>query len=206
MGRRCCALHTAALGAVLLTAAPAFAEAPPKRVDLYAMLVREREGDMAPGFGAAGFFLFGPLELGANASLETQLIGYSRAQVAADAGLRARFDQAELDAAAVLGAAWMHVSGAFLSDDPGASGGIGFVGGRCGATFLVGTGKDESTRASLGLMLSIEHDLSRYTVTYSYIDSPWFDLEGSPPVERVATVEIGQDRAALLLAVTLGFQ
>lgn len=212
-------LYRAALGGTLLAASAAHAapnitpdkrtmasSAPQVRLDLYGLLARTDEGDVAPGFGSTGFLLVGPLELGLSAGIESQLIGYHRAGLAALFGMRARLARVELDAAASAGVAWMHAGAGLLNDDPGAGGGIAFVGGRAGVSHAFFVSDDGRRRASLGLSLGYEHDLAPYDVTYRYTETPWLTFDGdSEPYERTSTVTIGTSRAILALMITLGF-
>ena len=170
-----------------------------------ALLPTEPQGG-AGGAAAAGFVLLGPFELGATLSAETQLFGYHRAGAAAHAGLRVpieRFDL-ELDAAATLGGAAVRMGPGLLSDDPGAGGSIGFVGGRGGVGLQVFRSGSGNVQLSLSAAFSYEHDLARYTVHYTYAQRDgWFGAGEEIGIAN-GSKRIGMDRAALMLGVGLG--
>lgn len=175
------------------------------RLQVYPMLVHADDEGFAVGVGTTAFMLLAPIELGASVGAETQALGYSRASVAAHLGLRGQLERIELDGAVTAGLSAVHTPGGFLNDDPGASGGIGFMGGRVGFGYRLVTFGRSATHLSLGCALSYEHDLNPYEVTYTYQDTPWFSFDGdTSPYERAASATIGSNRIALMLAITLG--
>jgi len=177
----------------------------PLRLYVFAMgVVPHGEDTGVPGIGASGFLLLGPFEMGATLTGETSIIGYHRAGLGMHAGLRVPIGRFELDAAATLGGAWQTMDGSFLSDDPGASGSIGFVGGRAGVDYVFHRSDSTGTQASLALTFSHEQDIEPYTVEYTYVeDSSW--LWDSEPTVQTGRKRIGLDRTAIMLALGIGF-
>jgi len=167
-----------------------------------ALLPTDPQGG-AGGVATTGFVLVGPVELGATLSVETQLLGCNRAGAAAHAGLRVPIDRFEIDAAATLGGAGMLTGVGLLSDDPGASGSIGFVGGRGGVDFRLFRSRSGKVQLSLTAAFSYEHDLAPYTVRYTYEETGWLGSDDEVYV-REASHRIGMDRAAVMLGVGLG--
>ncbi|HEY6557801.1 MAG TPA: hypothetical protein VI072_11025 [Polyangiaceae bacterium] len=66
-------------------------------------------------------------------------------------------------------------------NDRGASGGMPFVGGRAGASYLSGRGRNHF---EIGLYGSYDHDLSRERVRYSYVDEGLFGGSGTETGEE----------------------
>jgi hypothetical protein len=173
------------------------------RLLAYWALVFPTDVDFAPGVGATGFVLVGPLEIGASASGESQLFNYNRWGVASHLGLRAPLGRLELDAAATLGYTGMHHGGpSVLGANPGTSGDTPFVGGRAGIEYAVYRSEDEEERVSLGLIFNYEHDLSQYTQQYSYEDTGWLSDEVQTYTD---SARIGMDRIAVQIAAGIGF-
>lgn len=181
---------------------------PPLRFYAFGMAVVPNDEDSgAAGIGTSAFLLAGPFEVGATLSGETTLIGYHRAGLGAHAGLRIPIARIELEAAATLGGAWLRMDGNFLTDDPGASGSIGFVGGRGGVDYVIYRSARGRSHGSLALVVSYEHDLEPYTVEYTYVEESswsWGSSETEPTVET-SHKRIGMNRAALILAFGIGF-
>jgi len=179
----------------------------PLRIEPALLLALSMEDEeFAPGVSMAGFALAGPIELGIAVSAESQLfLGYSRAQIAALAGVRPRFRYLEIDVAGTVGIAGINEAGDFLSDDPGASGSVEFVGGRVGAMVPVFVSKRGQVLLGVGASVGYEHDLDQYVVNYQYIESdPWFS-EG--PELHMESQEIGgANRWLLRIAFVLGLQ
>ncbi len=159
----------------------------------------------APGMSVTAFALAGPIELGLAFSGETQILGYSRGQIAALAGVRPRWDRLELDLAGVVGTAGIDQAGAFLSSDPGASGSVEFVGGRIGAMMALFVSRRGQVRFGVGASVGYEHDLDQYDVNYRYVeDDSWF---GDEPYETTRSKQIGgAERWLLRVAFVLGLQ
>lgn len=165
------------------------------------MALAEDQG-AAPGIGGSCFVLFGPIELGLSATAESQIFGYSRVELAAVGGFRVRLARFEFDLGALAGIGRMHVhQGWVLSDDPGVSGGVEFVGGRAGIAFALTKTREACSRACLALIASFERDLDARTVTYSYTSENW--LFGGESQESVTTT-LGGSHAALQLAAAFG--
>jgi hypothetical protein len=175
----------------------------PLRLSGSLYFVHAADAGWSPGLDATGLILLGPLELGLSASGKTQALGYSRAGVAAVAGLRLRVDDVELDVAGTLGLAAIHTRfDAILGDDPGASGGVEVVGWRGSVSWLPLTADHGCTRAGFALFASYDVDLNPYVVTYSYTETSWLSDEVS---ERTAMATIGTKRFALHAAIVVGF-
>lgn len=108
----------------------------------------------------------------------------------------------DLDVLGEAGAHHHHVAGSFLSDDPGQSGAVPYVGLRLG---IHAPGKSPSAagglRWTIGGYLALRQDLSSRTATYAYRDSGW--LSGEPRSETRSVRIGGQTEVAL--AIALGF-
>lgn len=97
----------------------------------------------------------------------------------------------------LLGAGgYHHYSGvgrdALWGNDPGASGGMPFVGGRAGASYLFGRRR---SHFEIGLYGSYDHDLSRERVRYSYSEESGGLFGGSAePERRTAEETLGWSR------------
>lgn len=180
---------------------------PPLRLYAFAMGVVPLEEDAGvPGIGTNGFLLMGPFEVGATLSAEMTL-GYRRAGIGTHAGLRIPLASFELEAAGTLGGSWLHMDGSLLSEDPGAGGSIGFVGGRASIDYVFHRAESSGSQASIALAFSYEHDLEPYTVEYTYVDDGgwgWGSYDDEPSVQR-AHKRIGMDRMAIMLALGIGF-
>ena len=176
----------------------------PVRLEGYLLAVHADDAGWAGGLGTSGFLFLGPLELGLSLTGESQLIGYSRFGLAPHVGLAAQLGAFDLDAAATAGGAFTYSGHELLSDDPGASGVIAFVGGRGGVRWLVSSSRDDRTHGGIGLLFFYEHDLSPYTVTYRYQERSWL-FPSSEATERTGSVRIGTFRIALLLSAIARF-
>lgn len=107
-----------------------------------------------------------------------------------------------LDVLGEAGVHHHHVAGSFLSDDPGRSGTVPYLGLRLGV-HAPGThpGAAGGLRWSIGGYLTLRQDLSSRTATYAYQDSGWISGEAS---SETRSVRIG-GQTELAIAVALGF-
>jgi hypothetical protein len=176
----------------------------PVYVEVHLAIVHAEDMSWAPGLGGSAGVLFGPLSVGVGLDVETLLIGYTRLGAALHAGVLARLGDLELDAAGLLGIAYMHTGEAILGENPGAGGSIGFTGARGGLRYVLKTLYDGRILLSLGIGFSYEHDLNPYTIDYKYTEQNWlFDND-----EHLATdsVRIGTDRVAFMLSLSSSFE
>ena len=157
-------------------------------------------GDDSAGvvLGASAKVRSGWLVGGALLELGGALLAYNYVGAAALGGVGTRVDRhVRLE---LLGAAGYHhysdVGRDILwGDDPGASGGMPFVGGRAGASYLFGK---RQSHFELGLFGSYDRDLYEKRVRYSYLDDSggWFGSDGT--VERYTSEQtLGWSRIGL---------
>ncbi len=134
--------------------------------------------DAGMGFTLAGAAMrrTGPIEVGAAIELGTQIFGYSYVGLAGALGVGVRTRSGvRIDVLALGGShSYTGVGAAFLSDDPGASGTVGFAGGRIFASYPMFRGPHHMT---LGIGGSYEKDVTQWHVTYDYVQSGWFGHE-----------------------------
>src|SRR3954470_8388833 len=119
--------------------------------------------------GGTGLLRWHVLELGSGCGFS----GFFsvRTGCGALAGLAFQSEHWHLDALAEGGVNYLHAAGGFLTDDPGASGTIGYLGARLGTRYLFrGQG---AWRADLGLWLFFQADLAGYEAHYDYTDHSW---------------------------------
>lgn len=106
-----------------------------------------------------------------------------------------------LDALLEGGFNHIHTEGNFLTDDPGASGTIGYVGARIGNHWLFGGREGKRVRGSFGIWLFFQADLSGYEAHYQYLQSSSFFDQGGV---RSGSQRVGND-AEIGLRIGGGF-
>lgn len=102
----------------------------------------------------------------------------------------------------LLGAAGVHrydgIGRGILSDDPGVSGTLPFVGARARGVYVFGKG---ARHFQLGLGATYDHDLGHVTRTYEYQETSWWD--GSKSTEtKTRTVGFDSVGATIDLGMT----
>lgn len=154
-------------------------------------------------FGGNAFARCALLQGGVGISASTVLLGGHMGSLYAMGGLGLVPTRwVRLDLLGVVGVrGYAAVGAGFLSDDPGASAGLGFRGITMGLAFAVF--RRAGFAAELGARVYFEKDFERVTRRYSYVAKDWLFDNGSSEIDTEQ--RIGGSSTTLAVSFGLGF-